>query len=180
MSEIRHLKEEEIPVILSWYNWYIEHGTQSFETSPLTIAQFSDRVHGIIQNYPYIVIEDHGELCGYAYLDHFSSRAAYDWTADLSIYLDPQKKGKGYGSALLKAILSLAEKDGYHSIVSVITETNTDSIRFHESFGFIKMGTLPKVGYKFNQWLGVVYYMKTISEAKGTPASLKNFDVSEL
>ncbi|NLH62635.1 MAG: GNAT family N-acetyltransferase [Erysipelotrichaceae bacterium] len=77
-------------------------------------------------------------------------------------------------------LLGFTVKDGYHSIVSVITETNTDSIRFHESFGFIKMGTLPKVGYKFNQWLGVVYYMKTISEAKGTPASLKNFDVSEL
>jgi len=160
MSIIRKLKEEDIASILDIYNWYIQNGTETFETEPLTLDTFGQRVHGILASYPFLVLEEKGRICGYAYLDHFNTRAAYDWTADLSIYLDPLEKGKGYGSALMQTILNLGEKDGYHNIISIITETNIVSKKFHQKFGFQKMAEFPQLGYKFGKWLGVTYYLK--------------------
>jgi phosphinothricin acetyltransferase len=119
-------------------------------------------------------LEDDGKLCGYAYLDHFNGRAAYDWTADLSIYLDPECRGKGYGSSLMKKILELAEKDGYRNVISIITETNQASEQFHEKFGFKKIAAFPALGYKFGSWLGVSYYMKTFETNEHAPEPLRN------
>lgn len=174
MSTIRQLEEKDIPILLDWYNWYILHGTETFETEPLTLSAFSTRVHTIKESYPFIVLEEEGKLCGYAYLDHFNGRAAYDWTADLSIYLDPQAKGKGYGSQLMKKILELAEKDGYRNVISIITETNHVSEQFHEKFGFTKMASFPALGYKFNKWLGVTYYQKILLQEDRAPVTRKN------
>lgn len=174
MSTIRRVKEEDIPVLCAWYNWYIVNGTETFETQELSNEDFAARVHAIIKNYPYIVLEEDGRLCGYAYLDHFNGRAAYDWTADLSIYLDPEQKGKGYGSQLMKAILHLAETDGYRSVISIITETNKTSLAFHEKFGFQKMAYFPSLGYKHGQWLGVSYYLKQFTVKDDTPEKLRN------
>jgi L-amino acid N-acyltransferase YncA len=174
MKQIRKLKEEDIPVILDWYNWYILNGTETFETQALTMEQFIERVHTIMKEYPFIVLEENGQLAGYAYLDHFNARAAYDWTADLSIYLDPQNRGKGNGSLLMEAILSLAKKDGYHNVISIITETNKVSEHFHEKFGFQKMASFPSLGYKFGQWLGVTYYLKQLAGKEQGPAPVRN------
>jgi phosphinothricin acetyltransferase len=174
MKTIRKLKEEDIAVILRWYNWYILNGTETFETEPLTMEQFSSRVHTIMRAYPFIVLEEDGDLCGYAYLDHFNGRAAYDWTADLSIYLDPMKKGKGYGTELMKKILELAEKDGYRNVISIITETNKISEQFHEKFGFQKIADFSALGYKDGKWLGVAYYMKTFCTDTEAPKPLRN------
>lgn len=174
MSTIRKWKEEDIAAILDIYNWYILNGTETFETEPVTREAFTQRVHGITASYPFLVLEDAGKVCGYAYLDHFNPRAAYDWTADLSIYLDPSEKGKGFGSALMQAILDLGEKDGYRSIISIITETNTVSEKFHEKFGFQKMAEFPQLGYKFGKWLGVTYYMKRFEKDPSCVERVKN------
>lgn len=173
---IRNIQEKDIPTILSWYNWYIKNGTETFETETISLDAFQQRVQRIIKDYPFFVLEKDGKLCGYVYLDHFNTRAAYDWTADLSLYLDPTQRGKGYGSLLMDKILQVAKADGYHNIVSIITESNQDSLRFHEKYGFEKIALLKNVGYKFDQWLGVWYCMKQLQEGKGVPRTLQNIN----
>ena len=174
MIKLRKVEEKDIPILLAWYNWYILNGTETFETQPLTKEEFAERVHRIAREYPYIVLEEDGKLCGYAYLDHFNGRAAYDWTADLSIYLYPEEKGKGYGSILMKEILHLAEINGYRNVISIITETNRTSLAFHEKFGFTKMAEFPSLGYKHGQWLGVSYYLKQLVKDEKEPEKLRN------
>jgi L-amino acid N-acyltransferase YncA len=174
MSLIRKAREEDLPVLLKWYNWYILNGTETFETEPLPEDAFFQRIHAIMASYPFIVLEEDNAVCGYAYLDHFNGRAAYDWTADLSIYLDPDKKGKGYGSILMQAILALAAEDGYRNVISIVTETNHASMYLHEKFGFEKVAFFPALGYKKGQWLGVSYYLKQIKKDNEAPKALKN------
>ena len=72
---IRSLKEEDIPLILSWYNWYIEHSEATFETEQLSLEEFRDRVHMIMKTYPWIILEEDGKPVGYAYLASFIPRA---------------------------------------------------------------------------------------------------------
>lgn len=142
-----------------WYNWYITHSTATFETEPVSSHDFNERIRTIRKRYPWIVLEDDEKLLGYAYLNSFNPRAAYNWTADLSIYLSPDQCGKGYGRMLMKEIIDLARKDGYHNIASLITGNNTASMKLHESFGFVKTGTYQNFGYKDNTWLDVSYYV---------------------
>lgn len=161
-----------------WYNWYISHSTSTFETEPLQQKEFSDRIHQIRERFPWIVLQEEDVIVGYAYLSSFNTRAAYNWTCDLAIYLAPDKLGMGYGTQLMKAIIDLAEKDGYKKMISIVTEGNQASERLHEKFGFEKKGFFEKVGYKAGEWLGVTYYMKDLNptEIGQTPAQPRNLD----
>lgn len=159
---IRMLKEEDIPVCLSLYNWYIVNSTATFETEPLSLAMFTERVKRITKKYPWIVLEEDGQVKGYAYLDAYHEREAYRFTCDVSIYIGHEERGKGYGTKLLEEILSLAEKDGYHKAISIVTADNLSSIHLHEKLGFHRFGLLENCGYKFNEWLGVACYEKVL------------------
>lgn len=159
---MRMLEDRDIALCLNWYNWYILHSTATFETQPLSLEAFTARVHGIMARFPWILMEEEGKPVGYAYLGFFNTRAAYDWTADVSIYLDPSQRGKGYGKKLLEELIRIAEADGYRKLVSLITSSNLVSEHLHESCGFVKMADFEDFGYKNGKWLGVSYYVRTL------------------
>ncbi len=171
---IRFIKEEDIPVILKWYNHYIEHDTATFETEPLSLEEFTERVHSIIARYPWIILEKEGKPVGYAYLGSFIPRAAYNWTCALAIYLDPEETGKGYGSELMAAAIGIAQKAGCRVLLSNITKGNRASERLHEKFGFEEKGTFEDVGYKFGKWLSITYYSKKLNPTDSEPEPLVN------
>ena len=62
--------------------------------------EFEKRIIKTLEKYPYVVIEDGGLIRGYAYAGPFHSRAAYAHCCEVTIYLDRDSKGKGYGRAL--------------------------------------------------------------------------------
>ncbi len=155
---IRKLKTSDIPVILQWYNWYIENSTSTFETVPVSLQEFTSRLNNITQTYPCLVLEEDHKLIGYAYISQFNEKQAYDCTVDLTIYLDPQARKHGYGSILMREIITYTKQLGYKNIVSLITADNTPSIHLHEKFGFVFKGRLENIGYKFNKWLDLSYY----------------------
>lgn len=166
MMNIRMIENRDIPVLLDWYNWYIVNTAISFEWEPLVLTDFTERVHRIRKDYPWLVLENEDQtLVGYAYLSAFHERKAYAYTADVSIYLNPKEQGKGYGTILMQALEEIARKDGYHQLVSIITSENTNSVSFHQKQGFKVIGTFENVGYKFNRWYGVTYMAKEINSA---------------
>lgn len=173
---IRMIQEQDIAACLSIYNWYIENTVITFEIQPLSLEEFTERMQRIRKRYPWIVLEEEGHILGYAYLDTFNAREAYDYTCDVSIYLDHAVKGKGYGSVLMKALLNLARDDGYHEAVSIVTEGNHASEHIHTKFGFENCGFLSNTGYKFQKWLGVTYFKKTLGS--GNPVPLQNKDIA--
>ena len=155
---IRSIEEKDIPVILDWYNWYIRNSTATFETEELTLIEFKQRVHKIIEKYPWIILEEDGKPVGYAYYSDFNSRQAYACTVDLAIYLDPNACHLGYGKILMQEMIRIARKSRYKNIVSLVTAGNIASETLHERFGFAKKATFDEIGYKHNQWLAVSYY----------------------
>nr|WP_220468817.1 hypothetical protein [Staphylococcus coagulans] len=46
----------------------------------------------------------------------------------------------------------------FQTMVAGIDDQNIQSKLLHEKFGFRHMGTLEKVGYKFEQWLDLAFY----------------------
>ena len=174
----RMIRKEDEFACWWWYNWYISHSNATFETSPVSSKEYSERIANIRKDYPWIILEEDGVPVGYAYLSAFNPRAAYAHTADLAIYVAPDQLNRGCGTRLMKEILRIAELDGYHTIVSIVTEGNTASEKLHEKAGFIKAAFFPGVGYKNGTWLGVTYYVKVLRKPEEgiVPEPVKNVD----
>ena len=170
---IRSIKKEDIPAVLAIYNWYILHTNITFETEELSLEAFTKRIEAVTSRYPWIVMEENGVIKGYAYLGTFNPRAAYDWTADLSIYLDHEERGHGLGTQLMHAILQEAAEEGYYQIISIVTSGNAASEHLHEKCGFVRRGSLEDTGYKNGKWLGITYFMKTLRNAAGAPEEIQ-------
>ena len=157
---VREVKKEDIPRLAEIYNYYVLNTCVSFEEEAVTAEEFSKRVRRIKKSYPYLVAEENGVVIGYAYLDLFNPRTAYRITADLSIYFDKNYAGKGLGSEIYRAIEAAAEAQGIKNIISIITEGNGASVKFHEKQGFTVAGTLKNAGVKFGKTLSVTYMQK--------------------
>ncbi len=162
MLNIRPVEEKDIERCLEIYNYYIENTTITFEETPLTLQEFSDRIKRITKSYSFLVAEDEKTVVGYAYFDVFNARSAYRHTADLSVYLDKNCLSKGMGSLLYKALENEAPKYRINNVVSLITSENEKSVAFHKKNGFSFKGELTDVGVKFGRVLSVLFYQKSV------------------
>ena len=113
---IREIEERDIERCLEIYNPYVVHTTVSYETEPLTLQQFRKRVYAVLEKYPFTVWEEDGAILGWCYLSAFNPRSAYDCTADLSIYLGEESRGKGIGSKLYLDMEERARRMGVRNI----------------------------------------------------------------
>lgn len=121
--------------------------------------------------WPFLVAEMDGQLIAYCYATQFRDRAAYAWTCENSIYVDPGWLGRGVGKTLLRELLVQAEQFGFRQMVAVIGGAEEASVRVHASCGFREVGRLHAVGWKFGRWLDTVYMQRTLGSGSGEPAS---------
>ncbi len=160
---IHSIQSQDIPACLDLYNYYIQNTCFTLEESPLSLDAFRTRVHKVTERYPFIVAQDeHGTVLGFAYLSVFNERSAYRHTADLSIYVHKDHMHQQVGSALYRAIETLARQQGITNLISIITNVNPVSLRFHEKQGFIQEGHLKTVAVKMNQTIDIYYYRKRL------------------
>ena len=93
---IRFAREADVPGLLNIYRAYI--GTPvTFEYELPSEAEFAARVAEYAARYPYLVCEAGGRLLGYAYAHRLFTREAYQWIAELTVYLAPEAAGRGLG-----------------------------------------------------------------------------------
>ena len=122
----------------------------------------------------YVAIRGSGgdsEVIGYAYASRLRDRAAYRWTVETSIYVDPAHHRGGVGSRLYDRLLRTLGAQGYCSAYAAITTPNPESVGFHERHGFEHVGTFPDSGYKLEEWHDVVWYHRRLHDPAGDPAA---------
>lgn len=159
MVHIRDAHLNDLPAMLAIYNHAVNTLVATFDLEEQSLEQRTVWFHKHGDRYPLVVAEDAaGAVIGYACLSAFREKPAYGNTAELSIYIDEQQRGKHVGSVLMAEILERARKLGYHTVISGITGGNEASFRLHEKFGFRQVGKLSEVGFKFGQWHDVHYY----------------------
>ncbi len=163
---LRQAKLEDVPQILQIYAPYILHTTFTFEYEVPTLEQFRRRFLDITRQFPWLVWEEDGLVLGYAYADRAFSRAAYQWTADLSVYLRPEAKGKGIGRKLYEAAEDVLRRQGYFAVYGIVTDSNLDSCAFHRAMGYQEIAHLPRCGYKLNEWHGIYWFEKRLREGE--------------
>ena len=170
---ITRLEQRDIPGCREIYNYYVKNTNFSLEETELTADQYEARVAGVTERFPFLVArDDAGNVAGFAYLSDFNPRSGYRHTADLSIYTAPDLRGVGLGAVLLAALChelghyaaieAEGRKMGITNLISIITDENAASCRFHEKNGFVKEGHLHDIAVKFGRRCGVCYYRKEL------------------
>lgn len=141
----------------------------TFEEKVPSLDEFEARVSSLLTEYPYLVAEQGNTIVGYAYAHAQADRAAYDWNAELSVYLSPLAQGTGLGSLLYETELELLEAQGVKCAYARVTIPNAASERLHASFSFELMGIQRNAGYTCGAWRDVAWYTRTLDTFEADP-----------
>ncbi len=176
MSQIRPSTDADVPAITAIYAHHVLHGTGTFETTPPTEADMAARRADVLaKGLPYLVIEEAGQVLGFAYCNWFKPRPAYRFSAEDSIYLHPDARGRGLGRLLLGALAEAGEKAGLRKLIAVIGDSgNAGSIGVHRALGFTDAGVIRSCGWKFGRWLDIVLMEKVLGDGDATPPQGKD------
>lgn len=159
---IRSAAERDVPAMLRIYTPYVEKSTVSFEDVPPTINQFAERVSKYIAGWACFVAERRGEVVGYAYGGAHRERAAYQWSVETSVYVEQRDQGAGIGRKLYEALLPELTALGFCNAFAGVALPNPASVGLHQALGFTRIGTFPRVGYKFGSWWDVAWFHRVL------------------
>lgn len=171
MPLIRPSREDDLDAITHIYGHHVLHGTGTFETTPPSVADMGARRADVLsKGLPWLVVEDGGQVLGFAYGNWFKPRPAYRFSVEDSIYMAPEAAGKGLGRALLAELLATLERAGVRKVMAVIGDSaNAGSIGVHRALGFEQAGTIQSCGWKFDRWLDIVLMQKSLGAGDSTP-----------
>ena len=165
--EFRFATRADSRALLAIYAQYMDTPI-TFEYVLPSEEAFAGRIEDISAVYPYLVCEDAGRVVGYAYAHRLFERTAYQWDAELSIYLDESAVSRGLGKRMYKMLMEILALQGVKTVYGIVTVPNEKSERLHERFGFRRMGTLENTGYK-DGWHNVAWFEKPLASYDGKP-----------
>lgn len=160
---IRLATTKDSDALLRIYSQYIDTAI-TFECILPTGEEFAERIDCIIKDYPYLVCEENGQILGYAYAHRQMERDAYQWNAELSIYLDRSLTSKGLGSKMYCILIDILKLQGVRNVYGGVTLPNDKSKKLHLGLGFTSLGIYHNTGYKHNKWHDVEWFEKKIME----------------
>ena len=192
--QIRTATPGDAAAILAVYAPYIERTTVSFELAVPAADEFAGRIAETLERYAYLVLEElpdgnaacgltvpdaadrAARIVGFGYYGAFGHRAAYQWSAETSIYLAPELCGRGLGAVLIDALERLMATQGIVNAEACICAENAGSIAFHERHGYTQRALVPSCAHKLGRWLGIVWLEKRLGEAPALPSPIRPLD----
>jgi L-amino acid N-acyltransferase YncA len=167
MVTLRKATIEDLEGITEIYNEAILNTTATFDAQPKTLEEQKTLFQNHQPNYPILVAQQGNLIVGWASLSKWSDRCAYSGTAEASIYIRREFRGKGIGSQLLKALLEEGEEMELHTVIARIAGDNNASMHLFESEDFQKIGVMKEAGRKFGKLLDV-HLLQKIYRAQQT------------
>jgi phosphinothricin acetyltransferase len=162
---IRPASPDDLPAILAIYNDAVVNTVAVFNDDLADLADrrvwFDARTGA---GFPVLVAEAGGVVLGYATYGPFRPHQGYRNSAELSVYVAPDARGRGVGDRLLAALVREAEARGVHVLIGGIEAGNAPSIRLHARHGFVETGRMPQVATKFGRWLDLVFMQRRLDD----------------
>ena len=135
----------------------------SFELVPPDATEMARRIGNVTTRTPWLVLEENGWITGYAYASPHRDRPAYQWSVEVSAYIDDRAHRQGQGRALYTALFDILTAQGFVNAYAGITLPNPASVGFHAAMGFGKIGVYEGIGYKFGRWHDVVWMHRLLA-----------------
>jgi len=161
---IRLVENKDINNITAIYNYYIKESFATFEVEEVSVHEMKNRIKAVRNDgYPWLVAEnEQGIVVGYAYANKWKARYAYRFSAEITVYIEPNTQNSGLGTRLYKVLFEALRKTQIHSVIAGITLPNEPSVALHEKFGMKQVAHFKEVGFKFEQWLDTGYWQVSI------------------
>lgn len=182
MVTIRNAVLEDAERILEIYDYYVKNTAITFEYETPSLEEFKERMRKTMKRYPYLVILKDGRIEGYAYAGPFVGRAAYDWSCEMTVYLDHDARKCGLGRRIYEALETALRDMGILNLYACIgypqqddEYVTTNSADFHEHLGFKRVGMFYKCGYKFGRWYHMIWMEKIIDRHQDIQPPIMNY-----
>lgn len=171
-TTIRPAIADDLDQIAAIFAHYVTGSVITFEQTPPTADHWRDVHAGLIdRGLPFLVATIDAQVAGYAYVAPWRTKPAYRHTVEDSIYLDPERTGRGIGRRLLDAVLVGAHAAGVEQVIAVIADTgHPASIALHRACDFLDAGRLRRVGHKHGQVLDTLLLQRDLT--RGRPSGL--------
>jgi L-amino acid N-acyltransferase YncA len=165
MSErlvVRPAAPADLETIRRIYNEGIEDRVATLDTEPKSRAEIEQWWAAHDGRFAVLVATDAGAMLGWASLNRYSARCAHAAIVDLSVYISRSHRGRGVGSALLRALESHAMAAGFHKIVLHALDDNEHGKRLYRRCGFREVGVFREHGIVDGRRVDVVLMEKLL------------------
>ncbi len=163
MEPIRPAAPSDAAAIAEIYNHYVTQTVVTFEEVPVAAAEIARRIEEVRSaSLPWLVAEEASQIVGYAYATPWKARSGYRFSAEITVYLAPGQSGRGLGSQLYDQLFPLLRARRIHAVMGGIALPNEASVALHEKFGLRKVAHFKEVGFKFDRWIDVGYWQRTL------------------
>jgi len=152
---VRPAGSADLEAITDIYNDAVLTTTATFDTEPRGAREQTAWLAAHGGRFAVLVAEESGVVLGWASLSRWSERAAYDGTAETSVYVRKEHRRRGVGRTLMESVIACAKQSGFHTLIARIAGESTGSLRLHEGLEFVRIGTMKEVGRKFGRLLDV-------------------------
>jgi thioredoxin type arsenate reductase len=131
------------------YNQGIEDRIATFETRLRTAEDVAGWFDGVL---PIVVVEEGGQIVGFASTSSYRPRECYAQIAEFSVYVARGHRGRGVGRRALEALIEESGKAGLHKLVSRIFPENVASRAACRAAGFREVGIYTAHGQLEGVW----------------------------
>lgn len=160
--EVRLARPTDAEATRAIYNAEVTTTTVTFDLVPRTLEDQLAWLDDHSGAYPAVVATDGDEVVGFGSLSRYHARPAYATTVEDSIYVRADRRGRGFGRAILSELVALATVGGFHCVIARIVGGHEASIGLHRSCAFDLVGVEREVGRKFGRWLDVVVMQRLL------------------
>jgi phosphinothricin acetyltransferase len=187
---VRRARESDLPAITEINDWYIAHTVANFNTEPVGLEAMHEEWLAGHERHPWLVAVDGSKtspvqsanaprsndgavgasIVGFAKASPWKGRCAYDWSAEVTVYLHHEHHRRGIGSMLYDRLFAILRDQGFRSVLAGVTLPNEGSVRLHERMGMTRVAYLTRVGWKFDAWHDVGYWQVALG-GETTPPS---------
>jgi phosphinothricin acetyltransferase len=179
---IRTARETDAAAIAAIYAPYVRDTAITYEIIVPTEREMAMRVRETLTRYPFLVAQRGEDILGYAYAGAFSQRAAYQHSAETTVYLAMESRGQGIGKRLYEALEEILRRQGVLNLYAKIANAKGEdvflpqgSLAFHRKQGFHPAGQFTQCANKFGRWYDMVYMEKSIGEHGEQPPAFVPF-----
>lgn len=145
IESYRRAIQDDLAQIIKIYNSTVSSGISTADTKEVSIESRQAWFDAHTDDRPILVKEYHGKIIAWVSFEPFYGRPAYSQSAEISIYIDPNFRGKKLGQQFLEQAIELAPSFGIRTLLAFIFRNNDTSLKLFKKFNFKEWGTLPGV-----------------------------------
>lgn len=163
---IRIAQETDFKEIINIYNSTIASRQVTADLKPVSVEERLGwfQAHQKPHRPMFVCCNTDNQIVAWATFSDYYARAAYDITAEISIYVSATQRGQKLGQTMLQHMLDMAPSLNIKNVVAVIFGHNTPSLALFEKFGFAHWGLLPRVCELDNIEADIVLLGKRLSD----------------